>query len=108
MAGNVLEVNEASFQTEVVKNAGTTLIDFWAPWCGPCRQVAPVVEGLAGEYAGKLKVVKVNVDDSPNVAANYGIQSIPTLLFVKNGQEVDRIIGAVMKQTIKDAIDRHV
>ena len=108
MAGSVTEVNEEAFQTEVLQSAEAVLVEFWAPWCGPCRRIAPIVEELAEEFAGKLKVVKVNVDDSPTVASNFGIQSIPTLLVFKGGEAVDRIVGAVMKETIKEAVEAHI
>ncbi len=108
MAGNVKEVTKASFKTDVLDNPQLVLVDFWAAWCGPCRMIAPIVEELANEYAGKLSVTKVNVDDSPEIAAQYGIQSIPTLMFFKGGKLVDRIIGAVMKATLQETVDKHL
>jgi thioredoxin 1 len=108
MAGNVKEITESTFKTDVLENSLLVLVDFWAPWCGPCRVIAPVVEELANDYAGKVSVVKINVDDNPSIATRYGVQSIPTVLFFKGGQPVERIIGAVMKQTLQETIDKHV
>ena len=82
------------------------LVDFWAPWCGPCRMIAPVVEELATENAGKLKVVKVNIDESPNVASSYGVNSIPTLVIFKGGEVVDRFVGVQPKKRLQTAIDQ--
>jgi len=104
----VQEVNDANFENEVINSEIPVLIDFWAPWCGPCRAIAPVVGELAGEYAGKLKVVKMNVDDNPLTPSRYGVRSIPNLLFFKNGQVKDQIIGAVPKGHFVQAIDKIV
>ena len=82
------------------------MVDFWAVWCGPCQMVAPIVEELAAEYDGKLKVMKLNTDENPDVAGKYGIMSIPTLLFFKGGQPIDKVVGAVPKRVLKDAIDK--
>ncbi len=106
MAKNVLELTDANFATEVTNYDGVVLVDFWAPWCGPCRMIAPALEELANEYAGKVKIGKVNVDDSQGAAREYGIQSIPTLLLFKNGQLVDRQIGAVPKAHLAAMIDK--
>lgn len=96
---------DQNFQDEVLKATQPVLVDFWAPWCGPCRIVSPVVEELAKEYAGKLKVGKLNVDDNQQVSGQYGIMSIPTLAFFKNGQVVKTIIGAQGKEALKRAVD---
>jgi len=80
-------------------------VDFWAEWCGPCRAVSPVIDELAGEYKGKLKVLKVNVDDNQNTAMKFQVMSIPTILFLKNGQEVDKVVGAMPKSSFKNKID---
>ena len=101
-------VNDNSFEADVIQSDLPVLIDFWAPWCGPCRMVAPVVEALAKKYAGRLKVGKVNVDDNQEVAARYGISSIPTLLFFKGGELVERITGALPKAALKQVVDKVV
>ncbi len=93
--GNAVAVTDQSFQTEVLDATTPVLVDFWAEWCGPCRAIAPMVEEIAKEYAGRVKVVKVDVDESVDVASRYRIQSIPTLLVFKGGEEVERVIGAV-------------
>jgi thioredoxin 1 len=103
---DVNEVSDASFEAEVLKSGEPVLVDFWAPWCGPCRMVAPVVEELAAENAGSIKVAKMNIDDSPQTAAGYGISSIPTLMIFKDGQVVDRFVGVQPKSRLQDAIDQ--
>lgn len=104
----VREVTDATFDAEVLKSDVPVLIDFWAPWCGPCRAIAPIVDELASSYSGKLKVVKMNVDDNPNTPGNYGVRSIPNLLLIKGGQVKDQIIGAVPKAHLQKAIDQVV
>jgi len=107
MAGKfVVEVSDANFNNEVLQSSGVVLVDFWAPWCGPCRIVSPIVDELAAQYAEKIKVCKVNVDENIMTAGSYGIQAIPTLLIFKNGQIVDRIVGALPKIKIEEAINR--
>jgi thioredoxin 1 len=103
--GDVAEVTQATFEESVLKSDVPALVDFWAPWCGPCRMVGPVVEELAKEYAGKLKVAKVNTDDQPALAGSYGVRGIPTLIFFKDGQEVDRVVGAQPKSALASKID---
>ncbi len=100
------EVTDANFETEVVKSDKPVLVDFWAPWCGPCRMVAPLVEELAEEYDGKVKFVKLNTDDNVNIAARYGIRSIPTLLMFKGGEPIDQIIGFRPKGDLKKTVDK--
>ena len=100
------DVTDGSFETEVLKSDKPVLVDFWAPWCGPCRMVAPVVEELSEEYGGKVKFFKLNTDDNVNTAATYGIRSIPTLLMFKGGQPIDQIIGFRPKGDLKKVIDK--
>lgn len=102
------EVNDQNFQAEVLDAKTPVLVDFWAPWCGPCRLIAPVVEELAKEYDGKLKVVKLNTDDNPQTGTNYHISGIPSLLLFKEGQVADQLVGAVPKNRIQDMVSQHV
>ena len=104
-ADNVLHVTDASFDQEVMKSTTPVLVDFWAPWCGPCKAIAPILDQLAGEYAGRLKIVKVNVDDNPQVPSRFGVRGIPNLLIVKGGEVKDQIIGAVPKAQLVKAVD---
>lgn len=100
-----LEFSDSNFETEVLSSDTPVLVDFWAEWCGPCRMIAPLVEELAGEYDGKVKVGKLNIDHNPNVPMKYGIRSIPTLLVFKNGEVVDKLVGAVPKSTIASKME---
>ncbi|MDP3148752.1 MAG: thioredoxin [Ignavibacteria bacterium] len=100
----LVEGTDSNFDTEVLKSDLPVLVDFWAPWCGPCRMVGPIVEQLATEYQGKLKVVKVNTDENQSVAVRYGIRSIPTLGIFKDGKVVDSVIGAVPKQYLQEKV----
>ena len=102
---NALEVTDANFETEVPKGTGPVVVDFWAEWCGPCKLVAPVLDELAGEYDGQVKVTKLNVDENPSTSAKYGVRSIPTLLFFKGGELVDQVIGAASKADLKKRFD---
>jgi thioredoxin 1 len=102
---NLLEITENNFETEVLKSNIPVLIDFWAVWCAPCKLVAPIVEDLAKEYAGKLKVAKCDVDSNQSIAIKYGIRSIPTILVFKNGEVAQQIIGALPKHQIKAKVD---
>jgi thioredoxin 1 len=106
--GNVSEVSEKEFEAEVLQSAQPVLIDFWAPWCGPCRMIAPIVDQLAGENTGSIKVRKINVDDSPNIAASYGVDSIPTIMIFKNGEVVDRFVGVQPKTRLQDALNQAI
>ena len=105
---DVQQVSDESFDREVLKADLPVLIDFWAPWCGPCKAIAPVVEELAKEYAGKLKVVKMNVDDNPQTPSKYGVRGIPNLILFKGGQVRDQIIGAVPKAQLVKAVTQVV
>ena len=102
---SAIAVTDASFEQDVLKSDIPVLVDFWAPWCGPCRMVAPVVEEVATQYEGKIKVFKLNTDENPSVAGQYGIRSIPTLMLFKNGDRVDVVVGAVPKTTLRKAIE---
>ena len=106
--GNYVEVTDGTFDEEVLKSELPVLVDFWAVWCAPCRMIEPIVEELAVEKKGKLKIAKVNVDMNQEIAARFGIRSIPTLLVFKNGELVDQLIGAVPKSMIESKLDRHL
>jgi thioredoxin 1 len=100
-----VEFTDSNFEELVLKADKPVLVDFWAEWCGPCRMVGPVVEELAGEYDGKAVVGKVNVDENPEISAKYGIRSIPTILFIKDGEIVDRSVGAAAKASLAEKLD---
>lgn len=100
-----LEITDSNFDQEVMQNDKVTLIDFWATWCGPCRMIGPVIEELAEEYEGKATIGKVNVDENNQVSAQFGIRSIPTLLFIKNGEVVDKQVGVAPKSVLQEKLD---
>lgn len=102
------QVTDATFKQEVLESNVPVLVDFWAPWCGPCRMVAPVVDEIAQQYDGQIKVVKLNTDENPNVASQYGIRSIPTLMIFKDGQRVDMVVGAVPKTTLSNTLEKYL
>ncbi|HBE17504.1 MAG TPA: thioredoxin [Cyanobacteria bacterium UBA11149] len=101
-------VTDASFKQDVLDSPVPVLVDFWAPWCGPCRMVAPVVDEIAVQYEGQIKVVKLNTDENPNIASQYGIRSIPTLMIFKEGQRVDMVVGAVPKTTLANTLEKYL
>jgi thioredoxin 1 len=102
------DVTDASFENDVLKSPVPVLVDFWAPWCGPCRMVSGTVDEIAKDFAGQIKVYKLNTDENPNVASQYGIRSIPTLMLFKNGVKVDTVVGAVPKPTLTSTISKHI
>ena len=106
--GNALAATDQNFETEVLNSAVPVLVDFWAEWCGPCKMIAPSLEEIAGEYAGKLKVAKVDVDANPALAGKYGIRSIPSLYLFKEGKVVEALVGAFPKKTILSKIQGHL
>ncbi|MDJ0579770.1 MAG: thioredoxin [Crocosphaera sp.] len=102
------QVTDSSFKADVLDSELPVLVDFWAPWCGPCRMVAPVVEEIAEQYKDQVKVVKLNTDENPNTASQYGIRSIPTLMIFKGGQRVDMVVGAVPKTTLASTLEKYL
>ncbi len=103
--GQTMKVESATWDKEILKADGLTLVDFWAAWCGPCQMIAPVVEELATEYSGRLKVAKLNTDENTDIASRYQVMGIPTLMFFKGGQVIDRIVGAASKKQFKEKIE---
>ena len=104
MAGNLIEVTDATFESEVIQSDKPTLVDFWAPWCGPCLSIAPTIEEIANEQVGTAKICKLNVDDNPETAAKYGIRGIPTLIIFRDGNIVNQVSGAIPKQQIESLL----
>jgi thioredoxin 1 len=102
---NIVHVTDSNFEQEVLKSSTPVLIDFWAPWCGPCKAIAPIVDELAAQYAGRLKVVKMNVDDNQSTPARYGVRGIPNLIIFKGGQVKEQIVGAVPRNHLVRAVD---
>ena len=107
MAGaNVVEFTDSNFADEVLKSATPVLVDFWATWCAPCKALTPVIDSLAEQFAGQVKIGKVNVDDNPDTPGQYGVRGIPTLIMFKNGEVVDQLVGAVPKSQIEELINK--
>ncbi len=105
---DIVDVSDSSFQAEVLDSTQPVIVDFWAEWCGPCRQIAPIIKELAGDYAGRVKVVKVNVDEAPQTAGAYGIRSIPSVLAFRGGQVVEQLMGARPKANFVEMADKLV
>jgi thioredoxin 1 len=103
--GQSIKVDSVTWDNEILKANALTMVDFWAAWCGPCQMIAPVVEELATEYSGRLKVAKLNTDENPDIASRYQVMGIPTLMFFKGGQVIDRIVGAASKKQFKEKIE---
>ena len=108
MANTIIHVSDDNFETEVLKSPLPVLLDLWAPWCGPCRIIGPIVEELAPNYTDKAVIAKMNVDDNPEVAQKYGVTSIPTLMMFKDGKLVDRVVGAMPKNQLQSFIDKNL
>ena len=109
MAGqNVNTATDTNFENDILNSAELTLVDFWAEWCGPCRMLGPTIDAIAGDYQGKIKVFKMNVDENPNTPTRFHIRGIPTVILFKNGQVVDQLVGNQPKEVITQAIDKHL
>lgn len=106
MAGNVTEISDGDFDAQILKSPIPVLVDFWAPWCGPCKSIAPVLEEIATEFAGKVKIAKVNVDDNPKSPTQYNVRAVPNMILFKGGNVVERIVGAVPKDQLVAAIKK--
>lgn len=108
MAGNVLEFTDDNFQSQVLDSEQPVLVDFWAPWCGPCRMIAPAIEELSNDYQGRVRVGKLNTDDNPKMASSLGVSAIPTVMLFKGGNVVERFVGMQQKARMSSAIDNHL
>jgi len=108
MAGNLLEFSDSTFQADVLDSAEPVLVDFWAPWCGPCKMLTPTIEELADEFSGRVRVGKMNTDESPQTATNYQISAIPTVILFKGGQVIEKFVGVSPKEKFVETINEHV
>lgn len=108
MSENIVQVSDDSFENDVLSASGPVLVDYWAEWCGPCKQIAPVLDELADEYDGKLTIAKLNVDENPNIPPRYGIRGIPTLMLFKDGEVAGTKVGAVSKSQLAEFVDQHI
>ncbi|VAX36030.1 Thioredoxin [hydrothermal vent metagenome] len=108
MADNVLEFTDANFQADIIDSAELVLVDFWAPWCGPCKLLTPTIEELGNDYAGKAKIGKINIDENPQAASDYQVNSIPTVMIFKGGEVVERLLGVTPKEKLSASIDSHI
>lgn len=106
MEEHLLHLNDSNYEDEINKSDEPVLVDFWAPWCGPCKAIGPLVEELVGTYKGRAKIAKINVDESPMAATKYGVRSIPTLIIFKGGKVFDKIVGLVPKKTLEDFVNK--
>ena len=105
---NAMDINDSTFEQEVINSSELTIVDFWAPWCGPCRKLGPVLDEVAKEFEGKLKVVKLNTDENLKTAKEYSVSSLPTLLILKDGKAVERLVGLMPKSSIVSNIEKHL
>lgn len=105
---NALDINDNTFEEEVINSSNLTVVDFWAPWCGPCRKLGPVLDEIAQDFGGKIKVVKLNTDENLKTAKEYSVSGLPTLLIFKDGKAVERLVGLVPKSTITSNIEKHI
>ena len=105
---NAMDINDGNFETEVLNSSQVTVVDFWAPWCGPCRKLAPILDEISEEFSGKIKIVKVNTDENIKTAKEYSISGLPSILIFKNGEAVERLVGLMPKSTLTSNIEKHL